>query len=78
MDGVSRTDFTLPNGTIYFTFASVTEGKCVFLLWHLCDWDHSICYLWSAQAFYGFTLEKLKMEVDAMMAYENPKGFLYL
>ena len=40
----------------------------------LCNWDHSICYLWSAQAFYGFTLAKLKMEVDAMMAYENPKG----
>ena len=40
----------------------------------LCDWDHSVCYLWAAQAFYGFTLEKLKSEVDAMMAYEDPKG----
>ena len=40
----------------------------------LCDWDHSVCYLWAAQAFYGFTLEKLKLEVDEMMAYNNPKG----
>ena len=29
----------------------------------LCQWDHSVCYLWIAQAFYGFTLEKLKLEV---------------
>ena len=38
---------------------------------HLCDIDHSLAYLWSAQIFSGRQMDTLRVEVEKMLASEE-------
>jgi phosphorylcholine phosphatase len=48
----------------------VQDGETLMSYYdHLCEIDHSVAYLFASQIFAGFTLQKLKEEIDDMMGY---------
>ena len=51
-----------------FAYPATEEDTLFSYYERMCDIDHSVCYLWAAQAFAGYTLAELKAETEKMMA----------